>query len=145
MPSSRMDADAQSAENGLARERTHAGKDRPALRRYGVALLFAFSAGALFLTLLDFVDAPLYAPLVGIVPVVVMVAGPGPAFAAIAVGWAMAFATAVKPIEGLPEADPDAFTRWGVNLAVALAILWVTEVMRLGRRRAALAADTAEA
>ena len=145
MPSSRMDADAQSAENGLARERTHAGKDRPALRRYGVALLFAFGAFALFLTLLDFVDAPLYAPLVGIVPVVVMVGGPGPAFAAIAVGWALAFATAVKPIEGLPDADPDAFTRWGVNLAVALAILWVTEVTRRGRRRAAIAADTAEA
>ena len=145
MPSSRMDADTQSTENGRARERTHAGKDPPALRRYGVALLFALGAFALFLTLLDFVDAPLYAPLVGIVPVVVVVCGPGPAFAAIAVGWALAFATAVKPIEGLPDTDPDAFTRWGVNLAVALAILWVTEVTRRGRRRAAIAADTAEA
>jgi serine phosphatase RsbU (regulator of sigma subunit)/anti-sigma regulatory factor (Ser/Thr protein kinase) len=145
MPSSRMEADAQNAENGFARERTHAGKDRPALRRYAVALLFALGAFALFLTLLDFVDAPLYAPLVGIVPVVVMVCGPGPAFAAIGVGWTLAFVTAVKPIGGLPDADPDAFTRWGVNLAVASAILWVTDVLRRGRRRAALAADTAEA
>jgi serine phosphatase RsbU (regulator of sigma subunit)/anti-sigma regulatory factor (Ser/Thr protein kinase) len=145
MPSSRMDADAPSAENGLARERTHAGKDRTALRRYGVALLFALGACALFLALLDSVDAPLYAPLVGIVPVVVLVCGPGPTFAAIAVGWALAFAIAVKPVEGLPDADPDAFTRWGVNLAVALAILWVTDVMRRGRTRAVIAADTAEA
>jgi serine phosphatase RsbU (regulator of sigma subunit)/anti-sigma regulatory factor (Ser/Thr protein kinase) len=145
MPSSRVDADAQNAGNGVAAEKRYAGKDRPALRRYGVALLFALSAAALFVVLLEFVDAPLYAPLVGIVPLVVVVGGPGPAFAAIAFGWAVALVTAVRPVEGLPEADDDAFTRWGVNLAVALGILWVTDVMRRGRRRAAIAADTAEA
>ena len=51
----------------------------------------------------------------------------------------------VVPPPGLPDADPDAFTRWGVNLAVALGVVWVTDVMRRGRRRAAVAADTAEA
>jgi serine phosphatase RsbU (regulator of sigma subunit)/anti-sigma regulatory factor (Ser/Thr protein kinase) len=145
MPSSRMDADTQDAGNGSVRERTHAGKDRPALGRYSVALLLALGAGAVFVLLLEFADAPLYAPLVGIIPVVVMVCGLGPAFAAIAVAWALAFATVVNPIEGLPDADSDAFTRWGVNLAVALGIVWVTDVMRRGRRRAAIAADTAEA
>jgi serine phosphatase RsbU (regulator of sigma subunit)/anti-sigma regulatory factor (Ser/Thr protein kinase) len=145
MPSSRMDADTQDAGNGSVRERTHAGKDRPALGRYSVALLLALGAGAIFVLLLEFADAPLYAPLVGIIPVVVMVCGLGPAFAAIAVGWVLAFATVVKPIEGPPDADSDAFTRWGVNLAVALGIVWVTDVLRRGRRRAAIAADTAEA
>ena len=145
MPSNRVGADAHDADNGAVPERRHARKDRPALGRYSVAILFALAAGALFLVLLEFADSPLYAPLVGIVPVVVMVAGLGPAFASIAVSWALAFVTVVKPLGGLPDAESDAFTRWGVNLAVALGIVWVTEVMRRGRRRAAIAADTAEA
>ncbi len=145
MASSLGEDAAQLAANDSSRGPRHAGRDRPALRRYGVALLFALGAVVIFLLLLEVADAPLYAPLVGIVPVVVLVCGLGPAFAATGVGWALAFVTVVEPVGGLPEADSDAFTRWGVNLAVALGIVWVTEVMRRGRRRAAIAADTAEA
>jgi serine phosphatase RsbU (regulator of sigma subunit)/anti-sigma regulatory factor (Ser/Thr protein kinase) len=145
MPSSLADGTAQRSANDSSREPRHAGRDRPALRRYVVALLFALGAAVIFVLLLEFADAPLYAPLVGIVPVIVMVCGLGPTFTAIAVSWTLAFVTVVEPVGGLPDADPDAFTRWGVNLAVALGIVWVTDVMRRGRRRAAIAAATAEA
>jgi serine phosphatase RsbU (regulator of sigma subunit)/anti-sigma regulatory factor (Ser/Thr protein kinase) len=145
MPSSPVAADAAEAAGGSPRKPQHARIDRPALRRYGVALLFSLGAVAIFLLLLEVADAPLYAPLVGIVPVVVMVCGFGPAFAAIAVGWTLAFVTMVEPVGGLPEPESNALTRWGVNLAVALGIVWVTGVMRRGRQRAAAAADTAEA
>jgi serine phosphatase RsbU (regulator of sigma subunit)/anti-sigma regulatory factor (Ser/Thr protein kinase) len=144
MPTSPPGADAERP-NGSLRESRHAGSDRPALPRYGVALLLSLGAVAVFLLLLEFADVPLYAPLVGIVPVVVMVCGPWPAFVAIAVSWALAFVTVVEPVGGLPDDDPDAGTRWAVNLAVALGIVWVTDVLRRGRRRAAIAADTAEA
>jgi serine phosphatase RsbU (regulator of sigma subunit)/anti-sigma regulatory factor (Ser/Thr protein kinase) len=121
--------------------------DRPAPRRYGVALLLTLGAVALFLVLLDVADGPLYAPLVGVVPVVVMVSGLGPAFVSVAAGWAVAFVVLVEPVGGLglPEAETDAPTRWAVNLAVALGVVWVTDVMRRGRKRAAVAAATAEA
>jgi serine phosphatase RsbU (regulator of sigma subunit)/anti-sigma regulatory factor (Ser/Thr protein kinase) len=145
MPSS-ADAEPQVPENGRSSRRRYAGKDWPALGRYGVAVLLSLAAVAVFIVLLELNDdAPLYAPLVGIIPVVVIVSGPGPAFAAIAFCWGLAFVTVVKPLEGLPDADDDAFTRWGVNLAVTLGIVWVTEVLRRGRRREAIAADTAEA
>jgi len=131
------------AEKHSAPEPRYARIDRPALRRYGVALLLTLGAVILFLVLLDVADGPLYAPLVGVVPVVVMVCGLGPGFVAIAAAWAVAFVVLVEPQAGLAEAEPDALARWGVNLAVALGVVWVTDTLRRGRQRAAVAADTA--
>jgi serine phosphatase RsbU (regulator of sigma subunit)/anti-sigma regulatory factor (Ser/Thr protein kinase) len=135
-----------SSENGdQATEPRHARVDRPALPRYVVALLFTATALVVFLVLFALSDGQLYAPLVGVGPVVVLVCGLGPGFLSIAAGWAVAFVVLVRPLGDLPEAEPDAVTRWGVNLAVALGVVWVTDFLRRGRQRAAVAADTAEA
>ncbi len=143
--STHTDGEQGSAANGSPPVPRHARVDRPVLRRYGVALLVSLGAVVVFLLLLDVGEAPLYAPLVGVVPVVVLVCGLGPAFLSMAVSWTIAFWVLVEPLGGLPEAESDALTRWGVNLSVTLGVLWVTEVMRRGRQRAAIAADTAEA
>lgn len=97
--------------------------------RYGVALAAALLGVALSEGLQPLTGHDVYPPLIGAVAIAVWYGGVGPALLAIAVGWLVELGAAWGSVEDR--------ARWLTGLAVALAIVWVTSVMRLAEARAA--------
>jgi GAF domain-containing protein/anti-sigma regulatory factor (Ser/Thr protein kinase) len=112
--------------------------------RYGIALL-ATAAGLLgVLALLGLSSEPIYAPLMGAVLLSVWLAGIGPAAASLVIGWTLALWVGVEPRYSFTGGDRGDVARWAINLALALLILVVAALLRLGRERAKVAASEAE-
>jgi serine phosphatase RsbU (regulator of sigma subunit)/anti-sigma regulatory factor (Ser/Thr protein kinase) len=116
-------------------------RDRSPARRYGIALLLSLGAIAVSLVLLELSDSPIYAPLVAVIAVVASYSGLGPALFSVVVCWLLALVLLVDS-DGMGTTDE--MTRWSVNLAVAVAVGWVTVLLRRGRERAASAVLTVE-
>ena len=122
--------------------------------RYGPIARSAFARYTLALALALFAlvaerastpgDEPLYALLVGAVAVAIWYGGTGPGLLTIAVAWGLAPLLLYPDTSFSPSNDQDA-SRWGISLAVALVVVWVSYVMRRGQQRAASAATAAEA
>ncbi len=129
--------------NDAADELGRATGDRPALRRYGVALLLTLGALLAAVLLQQIAEEPIYAPLAGVVAIVVWYGGIGPAVLSIVVGWAFALGLFVEPYP-FAEGSGDDMARWGVNLAVALAIGWAAGALQQSRERASTVARTVQ-
>ena len=112
-------------------EQGHRGLSVSFVARY----LFAVAAmGAGLLTTIaisdtDAVDAPIYAPIIGAVAIAGWYGGLGPAVVAILFGWSVALWALVDPAEG-GFADSSDFTRWWINLAVAIGIAALSSMLR---------------
>jgi serine phosphatase RsbU (regulator of sigma subunit)/anti-sigma regulatory factor (Ser/Thr protein kinase) len=117
---------------------------RPLLARYGGAAVLSLAAVIGARLLFPLADRPVYSLLLGAAAVAIWYGGFGPGMLAIAIGWSLApfllFAEGDSP--GLH--DQDDFFTWGVPLAVALVVFWVSVIMRRGQQRAATAAVVAE-
>ncbi len=109
------------------------------LLRYGFAAVGSGAAVAAS-ALLTPDEAPIYALLVGVVAVAVWYGGIGPGLTAVGLGWGLELLV-LRDEEGVQGFNA---TRWGVTLAIALSVVWVSVVLRLGRERAATAASEAE-
>src|SRR5919109_3331408 len=103
---------------------------RPLLARYGGAAVLSLAAVVAARLLFPLADRPVYSLLLGAAAVSVWYGGFGPGLVAIAIGWSLApFLLIVAGDEpGLHDQD-DLFT-WGVPLAVALVVVWVSVIMR---------------
>ncbi|MGH3066278.1 MAG: SpoIIE family protein phosphatase [Gaiellaceae bacterium] len=86
---------------------------------------------------------PIYAVLVAAVAISVWYGGAGSGVIALAIGWSLS-PFVLYPEHSFSFSDRDDLDRWGLGLAAALAVVWVSIVMRRGQQRAAQAADTAE-
>jgi K+-sensing histidine kinase KdpD len=113
-------------------------------RRYGLALLATVAGFLATAFLLAFDSVPVYAPMAGAVLLSAWFGGVGPAAVSLAVGWALALWTFVEPRGELDLSSTDDLVRWAINLAVAALIVVVAAVLRVGRQRAAEAAQEAE-
>jgi GAF domain-containing protein/anti-sigma regulatory factor (Ser/Thr protein kinase) len=105
------------------------------------AVCVAFGVTALLIPLSDEV---LYSPLVGTVVVVSVYYGVGAALAATAVGWVAALALFVEPRGSFEFGTVSDATRWGVGLAVALVLIWVSWSLQRLREQESLRAQAAE-
>ena len=130
---------------------THEGDGRryaPVAKSRFASLAFAvlaIGAGILTTVALEPVTgAPSYAILVGAVAVTVWYGGFRPGVVAVLLGWALAFVLFVGE-DALDTSSEEELVRWGVSLAAAMGVVWVSFVMRRGQERAASAADLAEA
>ena len=131
--------------SGFEEDSDYTLSDRSVARRYGVALLLSLGTVVASLLLLELSDAPIYAPLLGIVAIVASYSGFGPALLTIVVCWTLALGLLIEPQGSFRPGTTDEMTRWAVNLAVALAVGWVSFVLRRGRERATSAVRTVEA
>ena len=86
----------------------------------------------------------MYSILVGAVALAVWYGGFGPGFLSVIVGWAGAYLFVVRERADLGMTAREAWIQWGIALAVALGMLWVSLALRRGRARSAEAADNAE-
>ena len=130
--------------NDAADELGRATGDRPALRRYGVALLLTLGGLVAAVLLQQVAEEPIYGPLIGVVAIVVWYGGIGPAVLSIVVGFAFALGLFVEPYP-FALGSGDDMARWGVNLAVALAIGWAAGALQQSRERASTVARTVQA
>jgi GAF domain-containing protein/anti-sigma regulatory factor (Ser/Thr protein kinase) len=119
----------------------HGLRTRSALAGYGLAVALALGAIVLARATVPLTDEPLYVIPVAAVGITVWYGGFGPGLLAVACTWALA--PFVLETEASPV-DRDAAYRWSIGLACALAIVWVSLVMRRGQQRAATAAVAAE-
>jgi serine phosphatase RsbU (regulator of sigma subunit)/K+-sensing histidine kinase KdpD len=108
---------------------------RSVATRYGIALAAALLGVALSEALQPLTGHDVYPPLIGAVAIAVWYGGVGPASLAIAVCWLLELEAAWGSVEDR--------ARWLTGLAVALAIVWVTSVMRLAEAKAAARAAEA--
>jgi serine phosphatase RsbU (regulator of sigma subunit)/anti-sigma regulatory factor (Ser/Thr protein kinase) len=107
--------------------------------RYGVALAATLGSIALSLAFLPASDTPVYSLLVGAVAISAWYGGLGPSLVAIGSGWGLAFLLFMGPAGHPDEGSGGDFLRWGVGLVVAVAVVWVSIAMRMGRERAVVA------
>jgi serine phosphatase RsbU (regulator of sigma subunit)/anti-sigma regulatory factor (Ser/Thr protein kinase) len=118
---------------------------RARLARYGFGSVVALVS---FLTMLAFVPVigePIYAVLVGAVAVSVWYGGLGPGLLAVVMGWSLSFVVFFGDPATIDSGTDEDLLRWASAAIVGLGVVWVSIVMRLGRERAALAADEAAA
>jgi serine phosphatase RsbU (regulator of sigma subunit)/anti-sigma regulatory factor (Ser/Thr protein kinase) len=128
----------------LETEAAHTAPARSAGRRYAVAGLIALGSLVVSLLVMELAEAPIYAPVVGAVAISAVYGGLGPALVAVAVGLGAGFVVLADPPGSIALDDQDHVTRWAVNLAVGLAIAWVTVALRRGRERASTAVRTVQ-
>jgi GAF domain-containing protein/anti-sigma regulatory factor (Ser/Thr protein kinase) len=88
-------------------------------------------------------NEPIYAILVGAVATSVWYGGAGSGLLTLALAWSLA-PFILYPDEAFSLGNRDDLDRWGLSLVAALAVVWVSLVMRRGQKRAATAADLAE-
>ncbi|HSF61161.1 MAG TPA: SpoIIE family protein phosphatase [Gaiellaceae bacterium] len=86
---------------------------------------------------------PVYAFLVGAVAISVWYGGAASGLITLTIGWSLA-PFVLYADRAFSFKDPDDLDRWGLSLVAALAVVWVSLVMRRGQERAATAADVAE-
>jgi serine phosphatase RsbU (regulator of sigma subunit)/anti-sigma regulatory factor (Ser/Thr protein kinase) len=104
--------------------------------RYGVALLASICAILLSIAFLPVSDAPVFSLLVGAVAISAWYGGLGPGLLAIALGWGLGLLLFVGPAGHPSTGSNGDYVRWGVPLVVAVAVVWVSILMRMGRERA---------
>lgn len=111
--------------------------DRTALARY-LFVLVASLMGFLAATAVYVWDErrPLYTPLIGAVVLSAWYGGLGPGLLAVGACWMTALVVFAEPGGALEGGARDELVRWGVSLVVALVIVLISEVLRLGRQRA---------
>jgi serine phosphatase RsbU (regulator of sigma subunit)/anti-sigma regulatory factor (Ser/Thr protein kinase) len=88
-------------------------------------------------------NEPVYAFLVGAVAISVWYGGAPSGLITLAIGWSLA-PFVLYPDRTFSFREPDDLDRWALSLVAALAVVWVSLVMRRGQTRAATAADLAE-
>ncbi len=104
--------------------------------RYGFALATTLCSIGVSLAFLSASDAPVYSLLVGAVAISAWYGGLGPGLLAIACGWGLSLLLFVGP-SGHPGAGSAGdLVRWLLPLVVAVAVVWVSIAMRMGRERA---------
>ncbi|HET7743348.1 MAG TPA: SpoIIE family protein phosphatase [Gaiellaceae bacterium] len=109
---------------------------RPWQARYGVALAATLGSITIALAFLPASDAPVYSLLVGAVAVSAWYGGLGPGLLAIATGWGLSLVLFVGPAAHPEQGTAGDLVRWAIPLAVAVAVVWVSIAMRMGRERA---------
>jgi serine phosphatase RsbU (regulator of sigma subunit)/anti-sigma regulatory factor (Ser/Thr protein kinase) len=112
--------------------------------RYGLALLLTLGSLLLALVFLEFDETPLYALLVAAAAVAVGYGGIGPGLVAVTTAWLAALVVFVGDSSAPDAGTRDERVRWASSLVIALAVVWVTAVLRRGRERAATAVVAAE-
>ncbi|HEU0248303.1 MAG TPA: SpoIIE family protein phosphatase [Gaiellaceae bacterium] len=88
-------------------------------------------------------NEPIYAILVGAVAISVWYGGAGSGLLTLAIAWSLA-PLILYPERSFNVSNREDLDRWGLSLVAALAVVWVSLVMRRGQKRAATAADVAE-
>jgi len=114
------------------------------LARYGFAVLAALAAILAQVALTEEWEVSVYSVLVGAVALAVWYGGVGPGILGLALAWAGAAVFVVADSGSLDMSRREAWVQWGVGLAVALGVIWVSLVLRRARQRATRAADVAE-
>ena len=117
--------------------------NRAAKARYLFAVTAAALAVLVIAALVEATDQPVYAPLIGAVVLAVWYGGVGPALTAVVVGWSLSLVFVVEPRGEVMPWSSEEITSWWVNLGAALVVVAVSEVLRLGRRRAEVTAAVA--
>jgi serine phosphatase RsbU (regulator of sigma subunit)/anti-sigma regulatory factor (Ser/Thr protein kinase) len=112
---------------------------------YAFALLLAFGAVLLALLLMQLSDAPIYTPLLGAVFIAAVIGGFGPALLTATVAWFLAWIFLADPAGFGEFGNTDDLTRWSVNLVAALAIAWISVILRRRWEHASTEIRTAEA
>jgi serine phosphatase RsbU (regulator of sigma subunit)/anti-sigma regulatory factor (Ser/Thr protein kinase) len=115
------------------------------LHVYLLALLLAVGAVLLALLLMQFAEAPIYAPLLGAVFIAAVIGGFGPALATAASAWLLAWILLADPAGVTGLGDTDDLLRWSVNLLAALAIALISVGLRRRSEHASTEIRTAEA
>ena len=125
-------------------EHRHGPAEKSAKAAYTFAVVSTLAALGTMVALETLTDAPLYVLLVGAVAVTVWYGGFQAGALAVALGWSLGFAwfAGEALVDGSRQEE---LVAWGVSLAVALGVVWVSYVMRRGQQRAATAATQAEA
>ena len=114
------------------------------LARYAFAVLAATAAVLAQVALTEEWEVSVYSVLVGAVALAVWYGGVGPGILGVVLAWAGAAVFIVADHESLEMTRREAWVQWGVGLAVALGVIWVSLVLRRARQRATHAADLAE-
>jgi serine phosphatase RsbU (regulator of sigma subunit)/anti-sigma regulatory factor (Ser/Thr protein kinase) len=117
---------------------------RPLLARYGGAAVLSLAALIGARLLFPLADRPVYSLLLGAAAVAIWYGGFGPGLLAIAIGWSFSPFLLLAEGDSPGLHDEDDLFSWGVPLAVAVVVMWVSVIMRRGQQRAATAAAAAE-
>jgi serine phosphatase RsbU (regulator of sigma subunit)/anti-sigma regulatory factor (Ser/Thr protein kinase) len=124
--------------------RRHGPLEKPPTAVYTFAIVATLAALAAMVALDSLTEGPAYVLLVGAVAVTVWYGGFQAGALVVALGWSVSLAGFVGEAV-FDMAWEDELVRWAVSLVVALAVVWVSYVLRRGHERAATAATRAEA
>jgi serine phosphatase RsbU (regulator of sigma subunit)/anti-sigma regulatory factor (Ser/Thr protein kinase) len=124
-------------------DRGHPFPRSDAFARYGFACLAALAAVVVQFALTQEWKVSVYSVLVGAVALTVWYGGVGPGVLAVVLGWSGAAVFVVGDRESLEMTTREAWVQWGVSLAVATGVVWVSLVLRRARVRAVEAAVVA--
>jgi GAF domain-containing protein/anti-sigma regulatory factor (Ser/Thr protein kinase) len=133
------------AREGVESESGHRPTRRALLTRYGFAVIAAVGCLAAMAVFDSASGDPIYAFLVGAVAVTVWYGGFGPALLLVFIGWSAGYALFLGDAALVDRGSDDDLMRWAASLIIGLGVIWVSTVMRVGRERAGIAADVAEA
>ena len=114
------------------------------LARYAFAVLAALAAVVVEVALTDLWEVSVYSILVGAVALAVWYGGVGPGVVGVVLAWGGAAAFVVADSDALDMTQQEAWVQWGVALAVALGMLWVSLVLRRVRVGARKAVEDAQ-
>lgn len=114
-----------------------------ATARYGFACLAALAGIVAQVALTQEWKVSVYSVLVGAVVLTVWYGGAGPGVLAVVLQWTGAAIFVVGDRESLEITTREAWVQWGVALAVATGVVWVSLVLRRARVRAVEAAVVA--
>jgi serine phosphatase RsbU (regulator of sigma subunit)/anti-sigma regulatory factor (Ser/Thr protein kinase) len=114
-----------------------------ATARYGFACLAALAGIVAQVALTHEWKVSVYSVLVGAVVLTVWYGGAGPGVLAVVLQWTGAAIFVVGDRESLEMTTREAWVQWGVALAVATGVVWVSLVLRRARVRAVEAAVVA--
>jgi serine phosphatase RsbU (regulator of sigma subunit)/anti-sigma regulatory factor (Ser/Thr protein kinase) len=114
-----------------------------ATARYGFACLAALAGIVAQVALTQEWKVSVYSVLVGAVVLTVWYGGAGPGVLAVVLQWTGAAIFVVGDRESLEMTTREAWVQWGVALAVATGVVWVSLVLRRARVRAVEAAVVA--
>jgi serine phosphatase RsbU (regulator of sigma subunit)/anti-sigma regulatory factor (Ser/Thr protein kinase) len=115
-----------------------------ALARYAFAVLAALAALIVQVVLTDEWDLSVYSVLVAAVVLAVWYGGVGPGIVGVVLAWGGAAVFVVRGHDSLDMSRREAWAQWGVGLAVALGMIWVSLLLRRARVRASEAVEVAQ-
>jgi len=115
-----------------------------ALARYAVAVLAALAALMAQVALTHEWEVSVYSILVAAVALAVWYGGVGPGIVGVVLAWGGAALFVVREHDSLDMSRREAWAQWGVGLAVALGMIWVSLLLRRARVRASEAVEVAQ-